>query len=122
MVFPSNRCRGDAITYRARDTILHRRRAQVMIGDGGKSAMRRGSYARRGAAQLHHPNVGGSLTMESKWRCFYVWSSRGGDARRMGAARGADAAGLALRVILQRPRLAAAEACGWSTRYKPSTS
>jgi TolB-like protein/tRNA A-37 threonylcarbamoyl transferase component Bud32/Tfp pilus assembly protein PilF len=116
-----------AVTYRARDTILHTVVAlKVVDRQMAENPVARGRFLReaRAAAQLHHPNVARvTYYGEQDGECFYVMEFIEGETLEERVRRkGPMPLSLALEVILQASRaLAAAEACGVVHRdIKPS--
>ena len=116
-----------AVTYRARDTILHSVVAlKVIDRQMAENPAARARFLReaRAAAQLHHPNVARvTYYGEQDSECFYVMEFIEGETLEERVRReGPMPLALALEVILQAARaLAAAEACGVVHRdIKPS--
>src|SRR4029077_14195458 len=116
-----------AVTYRARDTILHCVVALKVIGrQAADNPAARSRFLReaRAAAQLHHPNVARVTHYgEQDGECFYAMVLVEGETREARVRRdGPMPLALALEVIEQAARaLAAAEACGVVHRdIKPS--
>jgi eukaryotic-like serine/threonine-protein kinase len=116
-----------AVTYRARDTILHSVVAlKVIDRQMAENPAARARFLReaRAAAQLHHPNVARvTYYGEQDHECFYVMEFIEGETLEERVRReGPMPLALALEVILQATRaLAAAEACGVVHRdIKPS--
>src|SRR5580692_6612553 len=116
-----------AVTYRARDTILHSVVAlKVIDRQMAENPIARARFLReaRAAAQLHHPNVARvTYYGEQEGECFYVMEFIEGETLEERVRReGPMPLALALEVILQAARaLAAAEACGVVHRdIKPS--
>jgi serine/threonine protein kinase/Tfp pilus assembly protein PilF len=116
-----------AVTYRARDTILHSVVAlKVIDRQMAENPIARARFLReaRAAAQLHHPNVARvTYYGEQEGECFYVMEFIEGETLEERVRReGPMPLALALEVVLQSARaLAAAEACGVVHRdIKPS--
>jgi TolB-like protein/tRNA A-37 threonylcarbamoyl transferase component Bud32 len=116
-----------AVTYRARDTILHSVVAlKVIDRQMAENPAARARFLReaRAAAQLHHPNVARvTYYGEQDGECFYVMEFVDGETLEERVRReGPIPLALALEIILQAARaLAAAEACGVVHRdIKPS--
>ena len=116
-----------AITYRARDTVLHSVVALKVIDRSvAQDPRARSRFLReaRAAAQIRHPNVARvSHYGEQDGECFYVMELVEGETLETRVRRdGPMPLALALEVIEQAARaLAAAEACGVVHRdIKPS--
>jgi TolB-like protein/tRNA A-37 threonylcarbamoyl transferase component Bud32 len=116
-----------AVTYRARDTILHSIVALKVINQQiAENPAARARFLReaRAAARVHHPNVARVTYFgEQDGECFYVMEFVEGETLAERVQReGPMPVALALQVILQAARaLAAAEACGVVHRdIKPS--
>ena len=116
-----------AVTYRARDTILHSIVALKVINQQiAENPAARARFLReaRAAERLHHPNVARVTYFgEQDGECFYVMEFVEGETLAERVQReGPMPVALALQVILQAARaLAAAEACGVVHRdIKPS--
>ena len=116
-----------AVTYRARDTILHCTVAlKVIDRQMAKNPAARARFLReaRAAARLHHPNVARVTHYgEQDGECFYVMEFIEGETLAERVRReGPMPPALAIEVTLQAARaLAAAEACGVVHRdIKPS--
>ncbi len=116
-----------AVTYRARDTVLHCTVAlKVIDRQVAKSSVARTRFLReaRAAARLHHPNVARvTYYGEQDGECFSVMEFVEGETLEERVRReGPLPAIVALEVALQAARaLAAAESCGVVHRdFKPS--
>ena len=116
-----------AITYRARDTVLHSDVAlKVIAKNVAAHPAARARFLReaRAAAKLHHPNVAGvSHYGEQEGECYYVMELVEGETLETRVQRdGPFPPALALEVCVQVTHaLAAAEACGIVHRdLKPS--
>src|SRR4029077_2385605 len=116
-----------AVTYRARDTILHCVVALKVIGrQAADNPAARARFLReaRAAAQLHHPNVARVTHYgEREGECFYAMEFIDGETLEERVRReGPMPLALALDITVQAARaLAAAEACGVVHRdIKPS--
>ncbi len=116
-----------AVTYRARDTVLHSWVALKVINKNvAEHPAARARFLReaRAAAGLHHPNVAGVTHYgEQDGECFYVMELVEGETLEARVRReGPLPVALVLEIAVQVTRaLAAAEACGVVHRdLKPS--